>query len=113
MGQAGCSEEADGVLPLCATTWGDDKLLRAAFAGRRGGPPPSHGWRGRTRLMAACHFGRLPRVLLLLSNGEAVNNIYIRGRLQRLDFKESTCPGSVHSSATWLQSATGSGSANP
>jgi len=69
MGQAGYSEEADGVLPLCTTTWGDDKLLRAALAGRRGGPPPSHGWRGRTRLMAACHFGHLPRVLLLLSNG--------------------------------------------
>jgi len=69
MGQAGYSEEADGVLPLCATTWGDDKLLRAALAGRRGGPPPPHGWRGRTRLMAACHFGRLPRVSLLLSNG--------------------------------------------
>jgi hypothetical protein len=56
------------VLPICTTTWGDDKL-RAALAGRRGGPPPSHGWRGRTRLMAACHFGRLPRVSLLLSNG--------------------------------------------
>jgi len=69
MGQAGYSEEADGVLPLCATTWGDDELLRAALAGRRGGPPPAHGWRGRTRLMAACHFGRLPRVSLLLSNG--------------------------------------------
>jgi hypothetical protein len=69
MGQAGYSEEADGVLPLCTATWGDDKLLRAALAGRRGGPPPSHGWRGRTRLMAACHFGRLPRVSLLLSNG--------------------------------------------
>jgi len=69
MGQVGYSEEADGALPLCATTWGDDKLLRAALAGRRGGPPPSHGWRGRTRLMAACHFGRLPRVSLLLSNG--------------------------------------------
>jgi ankyrin repeat protein len=69
MGQAGYSEEADGALPLCATTWGDDKLLRAALAGRRGGPPPCHGWRGRTRLMAACHFGRLPRVSLLLSNG--------------------------------------------
>jgi len=69
MGQAGYSEEADDALPLCRTTWGDDKLLRAALAGRRGGPPPSHGWRGRTRLMAACHFGRLPRVSLLLSNG--------------------------------------------
>jgi len=69
MGQAGYSEEAGGVLPLCTTTWGDDKLLRAALAGRRGGPHPSHGWRGRTRLMAACHFGRLPRVSLLLSNG--------------------------------------------
>jgi ankyrin repeat protein len=69
MSQAGYSEEADGVLPLCTTTWGDDKLLRAALAGRRGGPPPSHGWRGRTRLMAACHFGRLPRVSLLLSIG--------------------------------------------
>jgi len=69
MGQAGYSEEADGVLPLCRTTWGDDKLLRAALAGRRGGPPPSHGWRGRTRLMAACHFGHLPCVSLLLSNG--------------------------------------------
>jgi hypothetical protein len=57
------------VLPLCTTTWGDDKLLRAALAGRRGGPPPSHRWRGRTRLMAACHFGHLPRVSLLLSNG--------------------------------------------
>jgi hypothetical protein len=69
MGQAGYSEEADGVLPLCRTTWGDDKLLRAALAGRRGGPPPAHGWRGRMRLMAACHFGRLPRASLLLSNG--------------------------------------------
>jgi hypothetical protein len=69
MGQAGYSEEADDALPLCRTTWGDDKLLRAALAGRRGGPPPAHGWRGRTRLMAACHFGRLPRVSLLLSNG--------------------------------------------
>jgi hypothetical protein len=69
MGQAGYSEEADGALPLCATTWGDDKLLRAALAGRRGGPPPAHGWRGRTRLMAACHFGHLPRASLLLSNG--------------------------------------------
>jgi len=69
MGQAGYSEEADGVLPLCTTTWGDDKLLRAALAGRRGGPPPAHGWRGRTRLMAACHFSRLPRVSLLLTNG--------------------------------------------
>ncbi len=57
------------MLPLCATTWGDDKLLRAALAGRRGGPPPAHGWRWRTRLMAACHFGHLPRVSLLLSNG--------------------------------------------
>jgi hypothetical protein len=69
MGQAGYNEEADDALPLCRTTWGDDKLLRAALAGRRGGPPPSHSWRGRTRLMAACHFCRLPRVLLLLSNG--------------------------------------------
>jgi hypothetical protein len=69
VGQVGYIEEADGALPLCATTWGDDKLLRAALAGRRGGPPPSHGWRGRTRLIAACHFGCLPRVSLLLSNG--------------------------------------------
>ena len=72
MGQAGYAEEADAVLPLCRTTWSDDKLLRAALAGRRGGPPPSHGWRKRTRLMAACAFGRLSRVSVLLSNGASL-----------------------------------------
>jgi hypothetical protein len=72
MGQAGYAEEADAALSLCRTTWGDDKLLRAALAGRRGGPPPCHGWRKRTRLMAAAHFGRLARVSLLVSNGAAL-----------------------------------------
>jgi hypothetical protein len=72
MGQAGYAEEADVVLSLSRTTWGDDKLLRAALAGRRRGPKPCHGWRKRTRLMAAAHFGRLARVSLLLANGAAV-----------------------------------------
>jgi hypothetical protein len=70
---AGYSEEADGALPLCTTTWGDDKLSceqpsPAVGAGRL--PLTAGMARADTRmLMAACHFGHLPRVSLLLLNG--------------------------------------------
>jgi len=45
MGQVGYNEEADDALPLCRTTWGDDKLFRAAVGA---GPlPPTAGAGGR------------------------------------------------------------------
>ena len=104
MGQAGYAEEADAVLALCRTTWGDDKLLRAALVGRRGGPRPCHGWRQRTRLQSASHFGRLARVLLLVSNGAALE--------QRDAFGGSAMSAAVvggHSSVVSALSSAGAG----
>jgi len=65
--QAGFWLEADCFLGCSRATWGDDKLLMCAVRGR--GIGRAHGWRQRSRLMAAAHHGRVERVSTLVAMG--------------------------------------------